>query len=159
RRELRRRACDEHRRGQRLGRLLSNTSRELASRRGRGNPPPSTAVRAVRSPASMTERWSRGRLREGASAPASGEAVERLLPLPGVTIEQILSGPLDAPLGFRQDHDEWVVLLSGRASLVVAGADVALEAGDWLFLPAGIQHIVVSTAPGSSWLAVHVGAR
>jgi cupin 2 domain-containing protein len=107
----------------------------------------------------MTERWSRGRLRDGASAPASGEAVERLVALPGVEIEQILSGALDAPLDFQQVHDEWVVLLSGSASLVVAGADVELEAGDWLFLPAGVQHRVASTAPGSSWLAVHVGAR
>jgi cupin 2 domain-containing protein len=107
----------------------------------------------------MTERWSRGRLRDGAAAPASGEAVERLLVLPGVSIEQIVSGALDAPLEFRQEHDEWVVLLSGNASLVVAGADVELEAGDWLFLPAGVRHCVVRTAPGSSWLAVHVGAR
>ena len=107
----------------------------------------------------MTERWSRGRLREAPAAPASGEAVERLLALPGVAIEQILSGALDAPLHFRQEHDEWVVLPSGSASLVVAGTEVDLEAGEWLFLPAGVQHSVVSTAPGSSWLAVHVGAR
>jgi cupin 2 domain-containing protein len=107
----------------------------------------------------MTERWSRGRLRDGASAPASGEAVERLLTLPGVAIEQILSGALDAPLDFRQQHDEWVVLVSGSASLVVAGADVELSAGDWLFLPADVEHTVVSTAPGSTWLAVHVGTR
>jgi cupin 2 domain-containing protein len=107
----------------------------------------------------MSERWSRGRLRDGAAAPASGEAVERLLVLPGVRIEQILSGTLEAPLDFRPEHDEWVVLLAGGASLVVAGEDLELEAGDWLFLPAGVEHRVVSTAPGSSWLAVHVGAR
>jgi cupin 2 domain-containing protein len=107
----------------------------------------------------MTERWSRGRLRDGAAAPASGEAVERLLALPGVVIEQILSGALDAPLDFRQEHDEWVVLVAGSASLVVAGEPVELEAREWLFLPAGIEHRVVATSPGSSWLAVHVGAR
>jgi cupin 2 domain-containing protein len=107
----------------------------------------------------MTERWSRGRLRDGAAAPASGEAVERLLVLPGVEVEQILSGTLDAPLDFRQEHDEWVVLLAGGARLVVAGEDVELEPGDWLFLPARVEHRVVETAPGSSWLAVHVGAR
>ena len=107
----------------------------------------------------MTERWSRGRLRDGAAAPASGESVERLLALPGVAIEQILSGTLDVPVDFLQEHDEWVVLLSGSASLVVAGEHVEVEAGDWLFLPAHVEHRVVSTAPGSSWLAVHVGAR
>jgi cupin 2 domain-containing protein len=107
----------------------------------------------------MTERWSCGSLRDGAAAPASGEAVERLLVLPGVVIEQILSGTLGAPLDFRQEHDEWVVLLAGSASLVVAGEGVELEPGDWLFLPAQVEHRVVATAPGSSWLAVHVGAR
>ena len=107
----------------------------------------------------MTGRWSRGRLRDGAAAPASGEAVEQLLVLPGVVIEQILSGTLEAPLDFRQEHDEWVVLLEGSASLVVAGEDVALAAGGWLFLPAGVEHRVVATAPGSSWLAMHIGAR
>jgi cupin 2 domain-containing protein len=107
----------------------------------------------------MTERWSRGRLRDGAAAPASGEAVERLLLLRGVVIEQILSGTLEAPLDFRQDHDEWVVLLVGSASLVVAGEEVDLEAGGWLFLPAAVEHRVVATAPGSSWLAVHVDPR
>ena len=107
----------------------------------------------------MTDRWSRGRLRESASAPASGEAVERLLLLPGVVIEQILSGTLEAPLDFRQEHDEWVVLLAGSASLVVAGEEIDLEAGGWLFLPAGVEHRVVAIAPGSSWLAVHVGVR
>jgi cupin 2 domain-containing protein len=108
---------------------------------------------------SMAECWSRGRLREGAAAPSSGEAVERLLVLPEVLIEQILSGALDAPLDFRQEHDEWVVLLAGSASLVVAEEHVELEAGDWLFLPGGVEHRVVATEPGSSWLAVHVGAR
>jgi len=109
--------------------------------------------------ASMAECWSRGRLREGAAAPSSGEAVQRLLVLPEVLIEQILSGALDAPLDFRQEHHEWVVLLAGSASLVVAGETVELEAGDWLFLPGGVEHRVVSTAHGSSWLAVHVGPR
>src|SRR5262249_54034194 len=107
----------------------------------------------------MTERWSRGRLRDGAPAPAAGEAVDRLLALPGVAIEQILSGNLDGAVDFRQEHDEWVVLLSGTASLVVEGAEIELETGDWIFLPAGVQHSVGSTAPRSSRAAVHVGPQ
>jgi cupin 2 domain-containing protein len=104
----------------------------------------------------MTEQWLRGHLGDGASAPESGEHVARLLELPGVVIEQILSGSLEAPLDYRQDDDEWVALLAGRATLVVDGEDVELNAGDWLFLPAGVEHRLVATAPGSSWLAVHV---
>jgi cupin 2 domain-containing protein len=79
-----------------------------------------------------------------------------LLETRGVVVEQILSGALDAPVGYLQDTDEWVVLLEGRATLVVAGEDVALEAGDWLWLPAGVEHTLVETAPRSNWLAVHV---
>jgi len=104
----------------------------------------------------MAERWLRGQLRDGATAPHSGEHVERLLELPGVVVEQILSGTLEAPVDYSQENDEWVVLLAGRASLVVDGENVELNAGDWLFLPARIEHTLVATAPGSSWLAIHV---
>jgi len=104
----------------------------------------------------MAERWLRGQLRDGASAPHSGEHVERLLEVRGVVVEQILSGSLEAPVDYRQEHDEWVVLLAGRASLVVDGENVELNAGDWLFLPARIEHTLVATAPGSSWLAIRV---
>ena len=104
----------------------------------------------------MAERWLRGQLGDGAEAPDSGESVQRLLELPGVVIEQILSGSLEAPVDYRQTDDEWVVLLAGRATLVIGGEDVELSAGDWLFLPAGVEHRLVATAPGSSWLAVHV---
>jgi cupin 2 domain-containing protein len=95
-----------------------------------------------------------GRLRDGGGAPARGEAVERLLVRDGLVVEQILSGELEAPVEYRQDDDEWVVLLAGAASLVVDGEDVELAAGDWLFLPAGTPHTLVRTEPGSSWLAV-----
>ena len=104
----------------------------------------------------MAERWLCGQLRDGASAPHSGEHVERLLEVRGVVVEQILSGSLEAPVDYRQEHDEWVVLLAGRASLVVDGENVELNAGDWLFLPARVEHTLVATAPGSSWLAIHV---
>jgi mannose-6-phosphate isomerase-like protein (cupin superfamily) len=49
------------------------------------------------------------------------------------------------------------VLLAGRASLVVDGEPVELEAGEWLFLPSGLPHELVSTDPESSWLAVRRG--
>jgi len=107
----------------------------------------------------MPESWRRGRLRGGADAPAAGEQLHSLLELPGVVVEQILSGTLPQAVEYRQAHDEWVVLLEGRAALVIEGEDVDLQAGDWLFLPGGVEHRLVSTAPGSSWLAVHVGVR
>ena len=71
-----------------------------------------------------------------------------------MTVEQILSGELAEPVSFLQDHDEWVVLLAGRAKLVVDGSEVELEPGDWLLLPAGCPHTLLETQPGTSWLAL-----
>jgi len=107
----------------------------------------------------MADRRLRGQLSAGAAAPDSGEEVRRLLELDGVVVEQILSGTLEEAVDYRQEHEEWVVLLEGRATLVVDGEDVELTAGDWLFLPARVEHRLVSTEPGSSWLAVHIGVR
>jgi len=96
----------------------------------------------------------RGRLGDAAGAPATGELVERLASFGAVRVEQIRSGTLAAPVDYEQADDEWVVLLAGAATLVVAGETVELAAGDWLFLPAGLPHRLVATEPGSSWLAV-----
>jgi mannose-6-phosphate isomerase-like protein (cupin superfamily) len=105
----------------------------------------------------MRGPYRRGRLLEPAAAPATGERFEVLASLAGTTVEQILSGRLERPGEYLQDHDEWVVLLAGRARLEVAGEPVELAAGDWLLLPAGVPHAVLETEPGSSWLAVHSG--
>ena len=71
-----------------------------------------------------------------------------------MTVEQILSGRLEQPVSFLQDHDEWVVLLHGSARLDVDGSEFELGPGDWLFLPAGCPHTVLETQPGTSWLAL-----
>jgi cupin 2 domain-containing protein len=107
----------------------------------------------------MAEPWRRGRLLDGAAAPDVGEDVTRLLERRGAVVEQILSGALETPVDYAQDTDEWVVLLAGAASLVVEGERVEMTGGDWLFLPAGVEHRLVSAAPRSSWLAVHLSGR
>jgi cupin 2 domain-containing protein len=104
----------------------------------------------------MAPRWLRGQLCDAATAPQLGERAERLLELHGLVVEQILSGTLESRVDYRQEHDEWVVLLAGHAALVVDGEHVELNAGDWLFLPALVEHTLVTTAPGSNWLAVHI---
>jgi cupin 2 domain-containing protein len=102
----------------------------------------------------MDPSFLRGRLEAPASAPAEGERVVQLAKFPALTVEQILSGSLPEPVSFDQDFDEWVLLLEGRAKLVVAGEEVELESGEWLLLPAGCPHTVVETQPGTSWLAL-----
>jgi cupin 2 domain-containing protein len=98
-----------------------------------------------------------GRIEPGSSAPAIGERVVSLLETGGVAIEQILSGALSEPVTFNQAHAEWVLVLEGAARLLVDGRETALAAGDWLLLPAGCPHTLLETAPGTSWLALHLG--
>lgn len=90
------------------------------------------------------------------------EVVQTLLEQPGsVRIERIVSRGQSTPEGswYNQDHEEWVVVLTGGAELQLADeAGIRrLEPGDWLHLPAQCRHRVVSTVPGHEtvWLAIH----
>jgi cupin 2 domain-containing protein len=95
-----------------------------------------------------------GRLSDPADAPAFGETTTVLAEGAGFRVERILSGALDAPQHYVQDHDEWVVVLAGTAQLEVDGVVHELAAGDWWWLPAGTPHTLVRTEPATSWLAV-----
>jgi cupin 2 domain-containing protein len=99
----------------------------------------------------------RGKLHASSAAPAAGEHVDVLASGERWRIEQILSGRLGVPIDDVLDHEEWVVVLAGSAVLEVEGATETMETGDWRLLRAGVPHRVVSTQPGTSWLAVHVG--
>jgi cupin 2 domain-containing protein len=97
-----------------------------------------------------------GRLLPPDDAPPTGERLERLLAAGNVVVEQILSGADDRPHAYLQSDDEWVALLAGAAVLDVDGERLDLGPGDWAFLPGGVPHTVLSTAAGTSWLAVHI---
>ncbi len=99
----------------------------------------------------------RGSLRPASEAPASGEDTVVMSSGRLWRVEQILSGTLVAPIEDLLDHEEWVVLLEGSAQLEVAGELEVLRSGDWVRLGPGIPHRVLSTDPGTSWLALHVG--
>ena len=99
----------------------------------------------------------RGRLPGGASAPVSGEHVERLLADRGVTVEHILSGELELPVEYFQDDDEWVTVVEGEATLDVDGETIEMTAGAWVFLPRRTPHRLLEVRPGTRWLAVHIG--
>jgi cupin 2 domain-containing protein len=97
-----------------------------------------------------------------AAAPASlpEELVEALWRTPHVRVERIVSRGHASPPGFwyDQDADEWVVLLSGAARLLVEGeaAPRELRPGDYVLLPAHRRHRVEWTDPACDtvWLAV-----
>jgi cupin 2 domain-containing protein len=98
----------------------------------------------------------RGSLLPAQAAPEVGEQVLRLSSGEGWWVEQILSGALAEPVDDLLDHEEWVLVVEGSAVLEVDGTRVGLDGGDWVRLGPGIPHRVLTTRPGTSWLAVHV---
>jgi cupin 2 domain-containing protein len=91
------------------------------------------------------------------------EEVATLLAAPGLRIERIVSTGQASPPGFwyDEDWDEWVLVLSGSAGLLLEGepAPRTLRAGDHLHLPAHCRHRIEWTDPArpTVWLAVHFG--
>jgi cupin 2 domain-containing protein len=93
---------------------------------------------------------------------SSGEVFQTLMEQDGVRIERIISHGQATPEGewYDQKWDEWVLLLSGEAGILIVGEAKPriLGAGDHLLLPAHCRHRVLWTAPDRTtiWLAVHV---
>jgi cupin 2 domain-containing protein len=73
-----------------------------------------------------------------------------------VTIERIVSSGNQPATKYLQAHEEWVLLVAGEAEMTVGGEPVSLRAGDTLHLPGGVEHEVLRTSSGATWLAVHV---
>lgn len=96
-------------------------------------------------------------IRSGAGA----EIFETILSRPGVRVERILSFGQATPPGewYDQGWDEWVLLLSGSAGLLIEGEPTAriLRPGDCLMLPAHCRHRVDWTEQDQDtiWLAIH----
>jgi Cupin domain len=97
----------------------------------------------------------RGRLTD--AVPVAGESFHPLADLGTTRVEHIVSSDTPDPGEQVQGWDEWVVVLRGAARLDLAGVEVDLGAGDWLLIPAGTPHRVLSTQGGTHWIAVHGG--
>ena len=89
------------------------------------------------------------------------EQVDALVETGGVTIERIVSRGQASPPGFWYDSPraEWVVLLSGAATLEFEGErePYPMKAGDHVLIDAHCRHRVAwtsDTEPGV-WLAVY----
>lgn len=97
-----------------------------------------------------------GNIFADAAPPGEGERFETILSHRNLVLERIVSSAAITPGAYIQPQDEWVVLIQGDASLKVAGRDVELRPGDYLFLPAGVPHVVERVSDGALWLAVHL---
>ncbi|CAB3784475.1 hypothetical protein LMG28614_01955 [Paraburkholderia ultramafica] len=91
----------------------------------------------------------------------AGEQVDALVEQAGVTIERIVSTGQASPPGFWYDSPraEWVVLLSGAATLEFEGnaQPHPMKPGDHVLIEAHCRHRVAWTSDGepSVWLAVY----
>jgi len=101
-----------------------------------------------------------------AAVPANSaeELFETILERSGVRIERIISCGQSTPVGewYDQEQDEWVLLISGSADLLIEGESEPrqLLPGDYLLLPARCRHRVdrTDTEEKTIWLAIHVGS-
>lgn len=87
------------------------------------------------------------------------EVFEDILKRENIRIERIISLGHSAPETgwFDQDENEWVIVLTGSASLLFEGEDeIELSAGDYLMIPAHQRHRVLKTDPEQPtiWLAI-----
>jgi cupin 2 domain-containing protein len=99
-------------------------------------------------------------LLENLPAGADAEIFTEVISRKGVRIERIVSfgqsTPQDGP--YRQEHDEWVLLLAGAAGLRIDGeGERGLRPGDHAFIAAHRAHWVTWTAKDAPtiWLAIH----
>jgi len=88
--------------------------------------------------------------------PLNGEIFHVLLQRKNVVIEKILSSNLVPEKEYIQDHDEWVILLSGQACIVIENQQIDLAPGDYLLVESGKPHRVLKTAAGTTWLAIRL---
>lgn len=91
------------------------------------------------------------------------ELITTLLDTSNVRIERIVSQGHVSPEGFWYDQEqhEWVIVLRGAARLRFEDHVIAMEAGDFVNIPAHTRHRVEWTSPDEPtiWLAVHYGSR
>lgn len=99
---------------------------------------------------------------DGIPSKLQNELFQTLMEKGGVRIERIVSDGQATPPGewFDQGWDEWVLLISGEATLrfETDNALLILKPGDHIMIPAGCRHRVESTdtLQKTIWLAVHL---
>jgi cupin 2 domain-containing protein len=88
--------------------------------------------------------------------PKSDEIFTTLLEHKNIKINHIVSSNSLEPREYVQDEDEWIVVIEGKATLLVDRLETTLCKGDTLFIPAKTPHEVLETQNGTVWLTVHI---
>ena len=90
------------------------------------------------------------------TVPKDGEDFTTLLEHKNIKINRIVSSSDVEPVEYVQDEDEWVVVIEGKATLLLDNEKKVLKKGDTFFIPAKTSHKVLKTSHGTVWLAVHI---
>jgi cupin 2 domain-containing protein len=103
----------------------------------------------------------RGNFFAAVSLNLPAEIIEILLQTKSFRLERIISTGQATPAGewYDQDRPEWVLLLSGKAGLLLENESemIIMKPGDYLHIPAHRRHRVAWTDPvqPTVWLALH----
>ena len=88
--------------------------------------------------------------------PKSGEEFTTLLEHKNIKINRIISSLDIEPIEYIQEEDEWLVLLEGKATILIDNEEQTLIKGETLFIPAKVPHKILKTNDGTVWLTVHI---
>lgn len=88
--------------------------------------------------------------------PKNGEDFTTLLEYKNIKIVRIISSDKLEPKVYIQEEDEWVIVLEGKATMLINGEQKVLCKGDTLFIPSNTAHKVLSASSGTIWLAIHI---
>lgn len=90
---------------------------------------------------------------------SGNEVFEMLQESSTFLIERIVSNNCISPAEgwFSQNHDEWVMVIQGSATVETIEKSNELHVGDSLFIPAFVKHRVTytSSSPLCIWLVIH----
>ena len=88
--------------------------------------------------------------------PQKGENFTTLLEHKKIKVVRIVSSDDVESMEYRQEEDEWVVIIEGEATLLIDEREQRLKRGDSILIPAHTPHRVLKTAKGTIWLALHI---
>ena len=101
-------------------------------------------------------KFMNGNILDNDKIPVNGEIFKILLKQKNIVIEKIISSNLIPEKQYIQDHDEWVLLVDGKAEIFIHDKKIWLTTGDYLFIESGVPHKVLQTHKGTVWLAIHI---
>lgn len=85
----------------------------------------------------------------------NSELFHTLLKQKNIHIELIESCSVKNGELYNQNHDEWVLLLNGKAILELNGKPITLKSGDFFLIGKKVPHRVLFTSKRTRWLAIH----